>query len=178
MTYICVTKLAIIGSDDGLSPGRREAIILTIAGIMFFEPLETNFREILSEIHMFVWKIRLKLSPGNKRIFCLELSVLNYIQHRIHLLRFMQPEPCACFLTALNYNILSKQDNKIMSPFGVLVYLVATWAPCANWQVPNLYSTCICVQRFRSIFMLLYHTHTHTHTHIYTYIYIYIYIYI
>ena len=33
VTHICVGKLTIIGSDNGLSPGRRQAIIWTNAGI-------------------------------------------------------------------------------------------------------------------------------------------------
>ena len=33
VTLICVSKLTIIGSDNGLSPGRRQAIIWTNAGI-------------------------------------------------------------------------------------------------------------------------------------------------
>ena len=33
VTDVCVSKLAIIGSDNGLSPGRRQAIIRTNAGI-------------------------------------------------------------------------------------------------------------------------------------------------
>ena len=32
--HICVNKLIIIGSDNGLSPGRRQAIIWTNAGIL------------------------------------------------------------------------------------------------------------------------------------------------
>ena len=35
LTHICVSKLTIIDSDDGLSPGRRQAIIWTSAGILF-----------------------------------------------------------------------------------------------------------------------------------------------
>ena len=35
-THICVSKITIIGSDDGLSPGRRNAIIWTNAGILLF----------------------------------------------------------------------------------------------------------------------------------------------
>ena len=53
MTHICVIKLTIIGSDDGLSPDRRQAIIWTNAGILFIGPLRTNFKEILIEIHKF-----------------------------------------------------------------------------------------------------------------------------
>ena len=42
MTHICVGKLIIIGSDNGLSPDRRQAIIWTNAGILLIGPLETN----------------------------------------------------------------------------------------------------------------------------------------
>ena len=34
MTHICVSKLTIIGSDNGLSPGRGQAVIWTCAGIL------------------------------------------------------------------------------------------------------------------------------------------------
>ena len=49
MTHICVSKLTIIGSNNGLSPGRRQAIIWTNAGILLIGPLGTNFSEILIE---------------------------------------------------------------------------------------------------------------------------------
>ena len=48
-----VSKLTIIGSDNGLSPGRRQAIIWTNSGILLIRTLGTNFSEILSEIHAF-----------------------------------------------------------------------------------------------------------------------------
>ena len=48
--HICISKLTIIGSDNGLSPGRRQAIIWTNAGVMFTGPLGANFSEILIEI--------------------------------------------------------------------------------------------------------------------------------
>ena len=53
MTHICVSKLASIISDNGLSPGRRQAIIWNNAGILLIGPLGTNFSEILIEIHIF-----------------------------------------------------------------------------------------------------------------------------
>ena len=52
MTHICVTNLTIIGSDNGLSPGRRQAIIWTNAGILLIGPLETKFSEINSYVFM------------------------------------------------------------------------------------------------------------------------------
>ena len=51
--HICVGKLTSIASDNGLSPGRRQAIIWNIAGIMLIGPLGTNCSEILIEIQTF-----------------------------------------------------------------------------------------------------------------------------
>ena len=78
MTHICVSKLTIIGSDNGLSPGRRQAIIWITDGILFIGPLGTKFSEIVFEI-VKIWfmKIHLKMSPGTWRTFCLGLNVLN-----------------------------------------------------------------------------------------------------
>ena len=50
VTHICVSKLTIIGLDDGSSPVRRQAIIWTNAGILLIRTLGTNFGEILIEI--------------------------------------------------------------------------------------------------------------------------------
>ena len=74
--HICVGKLTIIGSDNGLSPGRRQTIIWTNAGILLFGPLGSNFSEILIEIDTFSFKkMLLKLSSGKWRPFCLGLNV-------------------------------------------------------------------------------------------------------
>ena len=75
--YASVGNLAIIGSDNGLSPGRRQAIIWTNAGTLLIGPLEINFSEILFEIYICSFKkIPLKMSSGNLRPFCLGLNVL------------------------------------------------------------------------------------------------------
>ena len=77
MTHICVSKLVAIGSDNGLSPGRRQAIIRTNAGILLIGPLGTNFSEILIEIHTFSFKkMHLKMSSAKWRPFCIGLNVL------------------------------------------------------------------------------------------------------
>ena len=49
MTHICVSKLTIIGSDNGLSPDQRQAIIWTNVLLLLIGPLGTNFSEILIE---------------------------------------------------------------------------------------------------------------------------------
>ena len=53
VTHICVGKLTIIGSDNGLSPDRRQAIIWTNDAILLIGPLGTNFNEMLIEIIAF-----------------------------------------------------------------------------------------------------------------------------
>ena len=80
VTHICVSKLTIIGSDNGLSPDRRQAIIWTNAGILLIRPLGTNFNEILIEIPTFSFtKMRLKVSSAKRRPFCLGLNVLTHL---------------------------------------------------------------------------------------------------
>ena len=80
VTHICVSKPTIIGSDNGLSPGRRQSIIWTNAGILLIGPLGTNFSEILIEIYTFSFKkIHLKMSSGKQRPFCLGLNALMFV---------------------------------------------------------------------------------------------------
>ena len=84
MTHICVGKLTIIGSDNGLSPGRRQAIIKTNAGILLIRTLGTNFSEILSKILTFSFKkMCLKVSSAKWRPFCLGLNVLTPRWHNM-----------------------------------------------------------------------------------------------
>ena len=76
VTHICVSKLTIIGSDNGLSPDRRQAIIWTNAGLLLIGPLGTNFSEIWIEILTFSFKkMRLKVSSAKRRPFCLGFNV-------------------------------------------------------------------------------------------------------
>ena len=51
VTLICVSKQTNTGSDNGLLPGRHQAIIWTNAGILLIWTLGTNFSEILGGIH-------------------------------------------------------------------------------------------------------------------------------
>ena len=77
VTHICVGNLTIISLDNGLSPGRRQAIIWTNAEILLIGPLRTNFSEILIAIETFPFKKKhLKMSSGKCQPFCLSLNVL------------------------------------------------------------------------------------------------------
>ena len=77
VTHLYVSKLTSIASDNGLSPGRRQAIIWNNAWILLIGPLGTNFSEILIKIHTFsLKKIRLIMSSAKCRPFCLGLNEL------------------------------------------------------------------------------------------------------
>ena len=85
VTHICVRKLTIIGSDNGLSPGRRQAIIWTNAGILLTGALATNFNETSIEIHTFSFKkihLNCRLENGG------HLSRSQCVQSDLCLLRF------------------------------------------------------------------------------------------
>ena len=79
VTHICVSKLAIIGPDNGLSPHRRQAIIWTNVAILLIGPLGTNFSEIIIGIQTLSFKkICLKMSSAKWHPFCLGLNVLTH----------------------------------------------------------------------------------------------------
>ena len=83
VTHICVSDLTSIGSDNGLSPGRRQAIIRTNAAILLIRPLGTNFSEFLVAILIFSFKkMRLKESSAKRRPFCLDLNELRRCKSR------------------------------------------------------------------------------------------------
>ena len=87
VTHICVRKLTTIGSDNGLSPGRRQAIIWTNAGILLIGPPGTNFSGIFIEIHTFSLKeMHLKI--------CEMAAILSRPQCVNHNCIFWQNESC------------------------------------------------------------------------------------
>ena len=77
MTHICDSKLTIISSDNGLSLGRRQAIIWTSDGYIVNWTPRKNLSEILIKSHTFSFKkIQLEMSSGKWRPLCLGLNVL------------------------------------------------------------------------------------------------------
>ena len=78
VTHIwCISRTATIVSDNGLSPGWRQAIIWTNAGILLNGPLGTNFCGMLIGIQTFSFKrMLLKMASVKWRPFCLDLHVL------------------------------------------------------------------------------------------------------
>ena len=127
MTHICVGNRTIIGSDNGLSPGRRQAITWTNVGILLIGPLGTNFSEMLIEIHTFSFKkIHLKMSSGKWRPFCLGLNVLK---------QYLPPYPWSS-------TVLCIDDFSLKIKGTVIVSLNLTQArqeiPRSGWKSPKL----------------------------------------
>ena len=118
VTHICVGKLTIIGSDNGLSPGRRQAIIWTNTGILLIEPLGTNFSGNLIEILTFSFtNMRLKMSSAKWRPFWLGLNGSRYCmyQHDLSMLDTYGDTPTHCILT---HRGRDKMDAISQTPFS------------------------------------------------------------
>ena len=94
MTHVCINKLTIIGSDNGLSPGRHQAIIWTNAGILLIRNSGKNFNEILSEFHIFLFKkMHLNMLSTKWQQFCLGLNVLrSFRYHDIYVICWFWPD--------------------------------------------------------------------------------------
>ena len=111
MTHICVNKPTIIGSDNGLSPGRRQAIIWTNAGILLIWTLGTNFSEILGKIHSFSFKkMHLKMSSTKGRLFSPGLNELKP--------QWVDPFAhgwCHCYCILIIFKLISRLDILIIS---------------------------------------------------------------
>ena len=81
VTHICVSKQAIFGSDNGMSSGRRQVVILTSAGILLIVPLGTN-SEISIEILTFSFN-QMRLRNGGHFVSAsMIIILLNTIQQR------------------------------------------------------------------------------------------------
>ena len=103
VTHIYISKLTIIGSDNGVLPDRRQAIIWTNAGSLSIGPLRTYFSENLIKTQQFsLKKVHVKMSSAKWCPSCLGLNVLTYNKYiivrfdgdrqkdsRISMIRFM-----------------------------------------------------------------------------------------
>ena len=87
VTHIYVSKLTIISSDNGLSPGWHQAIIWTNAGIWLIRTSWTNFSEILSEIHTFSFK---QINAFENFVF--EMAAICYVE--IYVFKNIQRRKC------------------------------------------------------------------------------------
>ena len=147
MTHIGVSRLNIIGSDNGPSPGRRQAtIIWTNTVILFIRPSGTNFSQMLIEIQTFSFKkMHLKMSASKWRPFVLasirlcSIGLLLRLDRQLGqfcrdaglLLKYLNSGKYSigwmcCILRTVN--LLFRQGNwSHMPPIGKLPRLQAIW---------------------------------------------------
>ena len=136
VTHICVSKLTIIGSDNGLSPGRRRAIIWTNAQILLIGPLGTNSSEILIEIHTFSFKkIYLKMSSTKWRLFRLGLNVLSQCITVFNTLCIGQLVLWQLTVPGIEDLWMILQTNKPISQFQLCIRQISYNAPFYNRNV-------------------------------------------
>ena len=138
VTHICVSKLTITGSDNGLSPERRQAIIWTNAGILLIGPLGTNFSGTSIEIQIFSFKkMHLKMSSAKWRLFRLGLNELISVAK-------ISPYKKSCLPNAgdtwwgwvkslpLQYCKAGNQSPRDQSPQRSPVHRASQWCPRTN----------------------------------------------
>ena len=99
MTHICVGNLVIISSDNGLSPGRRQAIIWTNDGILL------------------IWTLRKKLFNRNLNIFIQDNAFENIVCEMMAILAWPQ-----CVNTWTDV-----QDTNIDSLWLGDIYMYENW---------------------------------------------------
>ena len=151
--YICVGNLTIVGSDNGLSPGRRQAIIWTNDGILLMRPLGTNFSEISSEILILSFKkMRLKMSSAKWRQFSLALNVLNNVS--VHWLAIHKTLHNTWYATLTSDSrFRSMFDCRCMLDFpSTPIMSIADWK---EWQKVQSNWTCR-GKSIKSTFMLIF----------------------
>ena len=137
-THICVSKLTIIASENGLSPGRRQAIIWNNAGILSIGLLGTKFSEILIGVQTFSFKkMHLKMSSAKWRPFCPGLNVL------IHKLVPL-PSTQNGFLVLMLQTMKNKHETNIH-------HALQEWFLLGIIQLSSPKSTITFVQGFRNI---------------------------
>ena len=128
VTHICVSKLKSIDSDNGLSPGRHQAIVWTNAGILLIWPLGTNFREMLIEIHKFsflnefeyvIWKMAAILSRPQcdngalSTLVQMMVACIHYLNHCwLIIIRALWPWYRLCEIVS-SYTFMKKYFNNL-----------------------------------------------------------------
>ena len=70
MTHICVGNITIIGTNNGLSSGRRKAIIWTNVGIVIIGLLGTNYSEI------WIWILPFSFKKINSKMASAKMAII------------------------------------------------------------------------------------------------------
>ena len=133
MTHICVSKLSIIGSDNNLLTGQREAIIWNNDRKLSISPLGIYFSEILIGIQTLSFrKMHLKMLSTKWHPFYLGLSLLKYGDCKIMVWHVLSGSPISLVVllySSSNYNLshwwqVMHRDAKCIWQFEtIMIYL-------------------------------------------------------
>ena len=146
MKHICATKLTIIGSDNGLSPGGRQTIISTNAVILLIRNLGTHFSEIWSEIRALysrksIWKCRLR-NGGNFVWASILTAALRYPLNILIIVEVNKPLGHVVLWLCQRPMRLGDKNNN-------------TWI-CGNSLVYSVYTVCFIPQMHLTLFLSTY----------------------
>ena len=123
---------SVFGSDNGLSPIRRQAIIWTNAELLSIGPIGTNFNEILIKIQNFsLKKTHLKMASVKWRPFCPGRDEL--------ILRVPVPFYMASDLIHLVFNVSS--EYKVCHPDDLYVTVQTIDSTCGY----HFFNTCLTI---------------------------------
>ena len=130
--HIWISKLTTVGSDNGLSPDRRQAITWTNAEILLIQTSTTNLIEIISDIHTFPFlKMHLKMPSATfyrpqcvKHVWTLKLA----------------GRQASYFIDCSGVEG-SQGDVSLWSPFANTVYL-RLWHAWVNDCIPSYFYGC------------------------------------
>ena len=153
--YASVNQVS-IGSDNGLSPIRRQAIIWTSAWLLSIGPSGTNFSEILIKIQNFLFtKMHLKILFAKRRPFCPggdELS--SWLYHDINMFSESQA-PCEGNPLLTGGFPSQKANNKELW-YPLCLASTSRWTNDSGWRFDISWcSSChfICTQPPAELFM-------------------------
>ena len=144
-------ELTIIGSDNGLSPFRHQAIISTNAGILLIGPLGTNCSEILIYFNVFSFKkMHLKLSSANWQPFNLGLNMLKKIRHQNNSSsKWHIPFICCLLQSPVNWLFWPNLENrKSVKGINSMLWFITTlrsesfihWCLCQWYYLSRVWS--------------------------------------
>ena len=145
---MCVGKFTIIGTGNGLSPGRHQIIIWTSAGILSVGPLGTHFSEIWIEIHIYfhsrkcIWKFLRNvghvISDSTTRSKQIRAKQL----HSIHFQWYLTVILLRCITSFIKLNAKVFQTRLSDHKPTLSEVIRVTWRLLGKWPISKSTSNC------------------------------------
>ena len=153
-THICISKLATIGSGNGLLPGRYQAIIWTNAGILLIGPIGTIFNETIIKILIFSFKkMHIKCRLWNLAVSICVLALI--VKYSTLYMMNIRPFLILTFVFACRVSVIEISNilNEQCSNLDKIVIYLYTSNPERFWRLWCLYMFLILVKPSCFLFM-------------------------